>query len=146
MNTKNIVIGGLVAGVVYFLLCWLVYGNLMSDFFMKHHGAISDAALKEVGRGEELIWSFAIANLGAGTLLAFVFDRSGIRNFAAGLVTGAIIGCLMAISFDFAHYGMFNLMDKNAVVGDILAFTVISAIAGAICGMVLGKTGGKAIA
>jgi hypothetical protein len=140
MNTKNIVIGGIVAAIVYFLLGYLVYGNLMMDFFRNHPGNISKQALSEVERGKNMLfWAIGVSNLGAGILLAFVFDRSGIKNFSAGLVTGAIVGFLASVSFDFMMYSTSNLMDKNAVVGDILAWTLISAIAGALCGMVMGK-------
>jgi hypothetical protein len=154
MNTKNIIIGGIIAGLVYFFLGYLIYGMLMMDYFNKHTGALgSDKAAKDmimsqVNRSDKglLLWSIGIGNLGAGTLLAFIFDRAGIRNFSAGLVTGAIVGFLAATSFRFIMYGVTNLLDKNAVVVDILLYTVLSAVAGAICGMVMGKTGTKATA
>jgi hypothetical protein len=140
MNTKNILIGGVVAAIVYFLLGYLIYGNLMMDFFRNHPGHISKQALSEVERGKDMLfWAIGVSNLGAGILLAFVFDRSGIRNFGAGLVTGAIVGCLASVSFDFMMYSTSNLMDKDAVVGDILIWTIMSAIAGGIAGMVMGK-------
>jgi hypothetical protein len=147
MNTKNILIGGIVAGLVYFFLGYLIYGMLMMDYFNNHIGAIGsdkaarDVIMAQVNRGDKhlLLWSIGIGNLGAGTLLAFIFDRAGIKNFAAGLVTGAIVGFLASISFRFIMYGVTNLLDKNAVVADILLYTVLSAVAGAICGMVMGK-------
>jgi hypothetical protein len=154
MNTKNILIGGIVAGLVYFFLGYLIYGMLMMDYFNTHTGALGgdkaarDIIMSQVNRGDKslLLWSIGIGNLGAGTLLAFVFDRAGIRNFAAGLVTGAIVGFLAAISFRFIMYGVTNLLDKDAVVVDILLYTVLSGIAGGICGMVMGKTSRPALA
>ncbi len=33
MNTKNFLIGGIIGGVVFFLLGWLFYGYLLTEFF-----------------------------------------------------------------------------------------------------------------
>jgi hypothetical protein len=33
MNVKNFIIGGIVGGIVNFLLGWIIYGMLLKDFF-----------------------------------------------------------------------------------------------------------------
>ena len=141
MNTKSIITGGIVAAVVYFLLGWLVYGNLMRGYMMDHAGSAKHVMNFVMKSDTEMrIWAIIIGNLCSGLLLAFIFERSGIMNMKAGLVMGAILGFLMAASYDMVMYGTMNLMDKNAVIADMLIFSVISGIAGAFCGMVMGKS------
>jgi len=138
MNTKKFLIGGLVGGVVYFLLGYLFYGNLLSDFFHNNAGTATgvDRAMDQFEW-----WSLALGNVLSGCLLSYVFVKSGITSAAAGLVTGGVIGLLMAAGYDFISYGVANLMTTTSVFGDIGTFTIMSAITGAIVGWVCGRIG-----
>ena len=68
MNTKNFLIGGLVGGVVYFLLGWLFYGNLMHQYFADHPGTATN-----VDRVMDQFewWALGLGNLLFGFLLAY---------------------------------------------------------------------------
>lgn len=39
MNTKRFLLGGLAGGIAFFLLGYLFYGTLFSDFFSKNAGS-----------------------------------------------------------------------------------------------------------
>ncbi len=142
MNTKKFLIGGLVGGIVYFLLGYVFYGNLLSDFFAKNAGTA-----KEVQRAMDQFvwWSLALGNVLGGCLLAYVFIKSNVSTVGSGLVTGAAIGLLVAGSFDFIMYATSNIMNTTGLLGDIGTFTVMSAIAGAIVAWVCGLVGKAAV-
>ena len=138
MNTKKFLIGGLVGGIVYFLLGYVFYGRLLSDFFHKNAGTATgvDRAMDQF-----VWWSLVLGNVLEGCLLSYVFVKSNVSSVGSGLVTGAVIGLLTAASHDFIMYGVSNLMNTTGVLGDIGTFTVMSAITGAIVGWVCGLIG-----
>ncbi len=135
MNTKNFLVGGIVGGIVYFLLGWLFYGNLMMQYFHDHAGTAT--GVERVMDNFEW-WALILGNLSAGLLIAYVFTKSGVSTLMSGLITGGILGFLISAFFDFSMYGTTNIMSKESLFADIAIFTVISAIAGAVVGAVIG--------
>ena len=135
MNTKNFLIGGIVGGVVYFLLGYLFYGVLLTDFFRDHPGTATN-----VDRGMENMvwWSLILGNLLFGFLLAYIFAKAGVSTVSNGLVTGGIVGFLMCSSIQLTMYGTTNIMSKQGMAAEIAAFTVMSAIVGAVIAAVIG--------
>ncbi len=138
MNTKKFLIGGIVGGIVYFLLGYLFYGNLLTDFFKNNAGTAKDV---DRAMDQFVWWSLALGNILSGCLLAYVFIKSNINTVGSGLVTGAVIGLLVASSYDFISYGVSNLTTTTSALGDIGTFTVMSAITGAVVGWVCGLIG-----
>lgn len=135
MNTKNFIVGGLVGGVIYFLLGWLFYGNLMNQYFMDHPGTATNV---ERPMEEFVWWSLVLGNLLFGFLLAYVFAKSGVATLTAGLITGGIVGLLACAAIDFTMYGTTNIASKRMIAADIAVFTVMSSIVGAIIGAING--------
>ena len=146
MNTKRILIGAVLAAVVYFLLGWLMYGNLMQDYFMRHHGSAGNL-VNEVMRDNNhmLLWAIGLGNLASGMLLAIIYERSAILTFTAGMVMGGIIGLFSSLAHGLIMYGASNMMDKFGVMGDVMVMTIMSALAGGVCGMVMGKVSPKMV-
>ena len=142
MNTKKFLIGGIAGGVIYFLLGYLFYGNLFADFFQKNAGSATG-----VGRTMDqfLWWSLLLGNIMGGCLLSYIFIRSKVNSLSTGFVTGAVIGLLVAASYDFVSHGVSNLMSTTGVFGDIAVFMIISAIAGAVIGWICGLVGKRAV-
>ena len=138
MNTKKFLIGGIVGGIVYFLLGYLFYGNLLSDFFKNNAGTAKDV---DRAMDQFVWWSLALGNILGGCLLAYVFIKSNVGSIGSGLVTGAVIGLLVASAHNFIMYGVSNLTSLTGVIGDIGTFTVMSAITGAVVGWVCGLIG-----
>ena len=138
MNTKKFLIGGLAGGIIYFVLGYLFYGKLLSDFFHNNAGTATgvDRAMEQFQW-----WSLVLGNVLSGCLLSYVFVKSNVSSAGSGLVTGAVIGLLASASYDFVSYGVANLMTTTGVLGDIGTFTVMSAITGAIVGWVCGLIG-----
>ena len=131
MNTKNFIIGGIVGGVVFFLLGWLFYGNLLADFFAKNSGYGSE------DMAEFKWWALILGNVFSGLLLAYVFLKSGVATVSAGAVTGAVIGFFMTGSIDLIMFGTTKMLNKSSLMTDIAVSTFMSAIAGAVIVLVI---------
>jgi len=136
MNTTKILIAGLVAGIVYFLLGWLLYGMLLMPTFESMQGSATG-----VSRGEDMVWWALIAgNLLGGLLLAYIFGRlANINTVAAGAQAGAMIGFLMASAWDLMIYGTTHLSTLGGALLDIVVWAIMTAIAGAVAAWMLGR-------
>jgi hypothetical protein len=134
MDFKKLFIGTIVAAIVYFLLGYLFYAKLFMDFFHKN----SAGPLTGVDRETMIVWIIALGNIAHGLLLSYIFLKANVSSFASGLVTGGLIGLLMSAGIDLIMYGTTNLSNKNAVMADVAIVTVMSAVAGAIVGMIMG--------
>lgn len=135
MDIKKLLIGGIVGGILYFGLGYLIYGNLLANFMKEHPGTATgvDRAMEDL----QFLY-LAIGNLAMGFLLAYVFVKSNVSSMAGGLVTGGIIGALVSVGFDCVMYATTNIASKTAIAADVAAMTVMSAIVGAAVGMVIG--------
>ena len=136
MDIKKLIIGGLTGGIIYFLLGWLVYGNLLAEFMKTHPGTVAgvDRAM------EDMNWMYlVIGNLLSGFLIAFIFVKGNVDSLMNGLVTGVILGLLMSAAFDSIMYATTNIISKKMMLADVLASGAVSGIVGAIVGLVLGK-------
>jgi sensor histidine kinase YesM len=140
MNTKNFLIGGIVGGVLYFLLGYLFYGVLLNQYFKDHAGTATgvDRAMDQFQW-----WALILGNVLSGFLLSYVFAKSGVASLASGLIVGGILGFLMSCSYDLIMYATTNLTSKHNMLADVGTFTVMSAITGAIIGAVM-SMGNKA--
>ena len=129
MNTKKFFIGGIVGGIVFFLLGYIIYGILLKDYMKP--------AVDGVDRGDNLVfWSLILGNILLGFVISYVLNRSGVSSVSDGLTTGGLIGLLFAGGFDLIMYGTTNLAGLSHVATDVAAFTVISAVTGAVIAMV----------
>ena len=70
MNTKKFLIGAIVGGIVYFLLGYLFYGKLLSDFFIKNAGSATG-----VNRAMDQFvwWSLVLGNIFRGCTFVLCF-------------------------------------------------------------------------
>lgn len=135
MNIKKLAIGGITGGIVFFFLGWLVYGILLMDFMNQHQGITSGY------QREPLFLYLIIGNLVYGLLIAYIFEKSAVSTWVSGLITGAIIGFLISCSFDFTMYATTTLLSRTAILADVLASTVMTAITGAVVALVINKAG-----
>mgnify|MGYP000890038707 CR=1 FL=1 len=134
MDIKKLAIGGIVGGILFFLLGWLIYGMLLMDFMKNHPGVVSG-----YNKAEPDMLYLAIGNLISGLLMAYIFTKAGVNTLMSGLITGLVVGLLMATSMDCIMYATTNLVSKNMMMADVLASTAMSAVTGAVVGLVLGK-------
>ena len=142
MNNK-VLMGGLAAGVVFFLLGWLLYGMLLMDTMANYAGPAYEAASR--GADVDMLW-LIIGNLAMGLFLAMVCGWAGSTSAGSGAGTGFWFGLLLGIGMDGMLLGTTNLMTVTGMVIDVLVFTLMCVVAGAVAGMVMGMSGRTATA
>lgn len=142
---KKFWIGGIVGGIIFFLLGWLIYGMLLMNY-MNEHSAMSKELHDQVFKPEtQFNWAALIAsNILSGFLLAAIINWSKTYSLAAGAKIGFVVGLLMCASIDLSFYSMSNMFTVEGMIADIAAGTVITCITGAIVGLVMGKSGSAA--
>lgn len=132
MNTKKVLISGIVGGVVYFFLGWLIYGILLMDFMTSNSNA---GVMKS--EDQMVWWALIISNLIFGILMAYVLIGVGnITSTGKGVTTAAITSFLIASGYDLGMYATSNVSTLKGLTVDILAMTIMSAIVGAVVVMV----------
>ncbi len=134
MKTSKILLGGIAGGLAFFLLGWVVYGMLLMDYTTANNNQCSMRPMQEM-----IWWAMIISNLAFGFLLSVVFSWSNTTSVMAGVKVAVIIGLLISISMDLSSYAMTSMFSNfTAVFVDIIAFTVMSAITGAVVALVMG--------
>ena len=85
MDIKKLLIGGIIAGALYFGLSYAVYGKLIMSFMQAHPGVATG-----VDRTMDNFQFLYIAggNLLAGFLLSFIFVRAQVNSLVSGFITG----------------------------------------------------------
>lgn len=134
MDIKKLVVGGIVGGILFFFLGWLLYGMLLMDFMANNPGVVSGYS-KET---PDFLY-LAIGNLLSGFMMAYIFIKANINTLMGGLIMAAVVGLLMAASYDCMMYATTSLVSKKMMLADVLASTAMSAVAGAVVGMLMGK-------
>ncbi|TBR19983.1 MAG: hypothetical protein EPO57_01580 [Chitinophagaceae bacterium] len=136
MNSK-LIVRGLVGGLSYFLLGWVVWGMLLKNFMMAH----SSPGAASVFRAEDdfIWWAMILGNLSLGFLQTYVLSKAKINDLKASALTCAMVGMLISAGSDFMMYAHMNLSDVNAIVVDILAMTLVSGVVGAILSLLKGS-------
>ncbi|HMQ46766.1 MAG TPA: hypothetical protein PKA00_04685 [Saprospiraceae bacterium] len=135
MSANKLLVATLAGGVTFFLLGWLVWGMLLADYMAKNAGSATGVAKEPM-----VMWAIALSNLLSGLLLAVIFGRwAGIKTFMTGAKAGAVLGLLLGLSYDLLLFGTSNVTTMNALVVDVLANVVVTAVAGGVVGWVLGR-------
>lgn len=136
MNTNKFLVGGIIGGIVYFLLGWLVWGMLLADFMNQHTTEAGKAVMK--AEGDMIWWALIVANILWGLVLSYVLVKAGVSSAAAGASTGAVFSLLIAAGMQCFYYAMMNMSDTTWMAVDVAAGTVVGAIVGAVIGWYLG--------
>jgi len=125
MKTNKILVGGIVGGVVLFLVNWLVWGILLKDYMTANYN--------QCFMNKEMIWwALIVCNLVAGILFSTVFTWADTSGILQGAKQAAIIGFLFSAFIDLQFYSMSSMYNGLGVVGlDILLSSVVFAIGGA---------------
>ena len=135
MNSQRFVLAGVAAGIVFFLLGWVVYGMLLKDFMNTNLYAAGMMKKDE----DTIWWSLIVGQLLAGFLLAYVVGKANAASAGAGAMVGFVAGLLICLSFDLTMYGVSNFMGTlKGIAADAIVSAVMSAVGGAVAGWVYG--------
>ena len=141
MNTKTIV-AGVLAGVVAYLTGWLLYGVVLSNTFADLSGSASGVGKSdaEMMAGASLVY-LLIGQLAFGLFLAYVFSKwANISTVAGGAKAGAVIGAFISVATNFTMLGTSNISTIQGALLDVIVFTIIMGISGAVAGWWLGRS------
>lgn len=128
MNAKNFIVGGIVGGIVDFLLGWLIYGILLKDTFPLEEGAT-----------ENMLFIF-LGCMSFGFLISYVFAQGeGVSKCVAGIKLAAGIALFMGLSINFFQNMTKEVIDFQLVAIDVIASMVLASFVGAAVAVVNGK-------
>ena len=135
MNSQKFIIGGIIAGVVYFLLGWLLYGMLLKNFMTANLWAPGTMRAD----ADTIWWALAAGQIAAGFLLAYVLGKANATSAGSGAAVGFVVGLLACLGFDLTMYGVSTIATSlKGIAADVAVSAVSSAIAGAVAGAVMG--------
>lgn len=128
MNVKNFIVGGIVGGIVDFLLGWVVYGMLLHDM-MPH----------EPGAKENMMFIF-LGCMSFGFLISWVFSQGeGISNVGTGIKMALGIALFMGLCSHFFMNMGNDTIDCKYMAIDIIGTLVLATGVGASVALVNGK-------
>ena len=136
MDFRKLFFGGIIGGIVNFLLGWLVYGILLMEIMRKHSTHRPSVFRTE----EEMIWwSLILGNIAIGFMIAYVILKANIKTAGAGAVTGFVLGMLTSLGIDCIMYAQMKVFGRAVIAMDVVAAAIITAIVGAILGWYFGR-------
>jgi hypothetical protein len=135
MNTKTLV-AGLLGGVGFFLLGWLLYGILLKDTLANYQSGNFMRADADMNMPV-----LVLGNLVYGLLVAYIYSQwASISTFVTGLQRGALIGFLLSLGMNCIWYATSTLMTEfTGVIIEAVIGTVIWGLVGGIVGWYLGR-------
>jgi hypothetical protein len=111
----------------------LIYGVAFAGFIQANFGSATG-----VMKPAEFLW-VGLAHIPFGVLLTLLVLWRGDCTARGGAVTGAILGFLMAASYDLSQYGTTNLWSLRLTLVDPFFSMFMVAVAGGVVGVVLGR-------
>ncbi len=136
MNKK--IIAALVGTVVHFIAGFLLYGLLLMKTMQSNAMAGAYKSTEQMGTSGFIL--ILISSFLFCYLLSHIFSAwANITTLAGGASAGALIGFLVFTSFDCGMYASTNIMNSTGLIIDVIASTVLSALAGGAIGWWLGR-------
>jgi len=133
MDTKRLLIGAVVGGVVLFAVGFLFWGLLFAGFFESQQP-------EGLVRESPIYWSGIVGALLFGALLTLVVHWTRAESVVDGFKIGALVGLLLWGGVDLILYSNFNFATLTAASADIVLETIHNAIAAAAIAAVVGKS------
>ncbi len=137
MNSKMIIYS-FITGIAFFLFAYLVYVFFPKDGFMDLSGGATGVIRNE---GEIIWWAFIVSSLGFGFAITYVLRKwFDVNTLIGGMKAAALVAFLFELGSNLSWYSGSKLMNINGLVIKVVVFTLISAVAGGILGLYLGRT------
>ncbi len=116
MNIKKLVIGSVVGTVALYVLGYIIWDVLFTDFFAANRGSATG-----VMRDTQVIWALVAGTLSYAVLITLAIQgRTGTATIMDGLKIGAIVGFLLWYTADFNIYGVANTQTHTSASADSL--------------------------
>ena len=127
MNVKNFIVGGIVGGIVDWILGYVFYGMLFKDTFPMDQNAMN--------MGMITLGCFSV-----GFFISYLFTGlSSVTSMSAGLKAGAIIGLFQGLIAGFFENEATLAPNYKMFATGLGISIVMVAVVGAVVGIVNGK-------
>ena len=135
MSTK-VLLGGLIAGIAFFALGYLVFGLLLNSSMASYSNAACMRPMEEIRMGY-----LFFGNLFMGLGFSYIYSRwTGVNSFGSGARAGAILGLLFALGMDLSMFGLGTMWtEQMGFVIDVIGSVVIWTIVGGLTGWWFGR-------
>lgn len=134
MDTKRLLTGTVVGGVVAYAVGFLIWGVLLASFY---EGQASAGLMREA----PVLWADVVGTLTFAMLVTLAIGWTGGSSMMDGLKTGALVGFLVWFSADLIIYANFNFLALTATLADPVLEIIRTGITGAAIGAVTGGGG-----
>lgn len=131
---KNFLLATVAGAIVLFFAGWLIYAVALGGFYESNAGTASGVVKEPFS----YLWMF-LSTVAYAAVLGLILRWAGSTDLAGGFKTAALVGLLMAISFDFGQYALTNVSNLTLTLVDPLVAAVQTGIGGAVIGMMLGR-------
>jgi TM2 domain-containing membrane protein YozV len=136
MSSQKFILAGIVAGILFFVLGYVLYGMLLANFF--NDNLWSPGIMKDK---PEPMWALVLGQLAGGFFLAYIVGKAGATSLGAGATVGFVAGLLICLSFDLTFYGVgkfYVAAPLKGIATDVIISAIVSAIGGAGAAWVYG--------
>ena len=134
MDSKRLVIGTIVGGIVLYAVGYLIFELAFGEFYAANAGSATG-----VDRDPQVIWALVVGSLTYAALITLGIGRSAGATIGSGVMVGAVVGFLLWATAGFTLYAVSNLSNLTRTVVDPLLEAVHGGIAGAAIAMAIGK-------
>src|SRR5690242_13748404 len=126
MNAKTL-IAGLIGGIVFFLLGFVLYGFVFGKMMEAHSNMSCMRSMEDMN-----MVLMVVSNLLWGITFAYIFGKANFNSTRTGATQGAIIAVLIGLTIDIFMYTTTTLYPDWTVAGmDIVINIITGAIGGA---------------
>lgn len=123
--SKRFVVAAVAGMLTIAVVGGVLYGVVFADFFRQN----TTSSVMRTPPG--FIW-IALSHIPFGILLALVIRWRSARTIRDGAASGAMLGFLMAASYDLSQYGTTTLWTLRLTLIEPFITTVMVAVAGAV--------------
>ncbi len=127
---KNVLIGGLLGGITFFFLGYLIYGVLLDGYMTGN-----TSPRNSVPMADFKWWALILSCLGWGYLFALILGWTSTDTLYGGMQKGALLGLLISLTKDLNIYSKTTYFSSiNPLILDVAATLIMTSVLGAIIG------------
>ena len=122
--SNKVLMGGIIGGIAFFILGWLIYGMALDSFMKANTNQYFMRPMEQM-----TWWAMICSCLASGFLIAVIFGWGNINDAMGGAKAGLIIGLLIGLSYDLGWYAMSTMYNSmTAMLVDVICSAVMVVI------------------
>lgn len=142
MDTKRLLAGTVVGGVVMYLMGLLLWAMLFASVRWLPTSFFEGLMATEAGRSGAILWADIVGTATLAMLLTLVIGWTGSSTIVEGLKTGALVNFMVWLGVDLILYANLTIVELNGIMVDPVLELVRGGVAGAAIALVSRGSGG----